>query len=130
MKQVLETYGITQNRLAVAMGIDRSNVSRWVNETRDPSAEAVAEIKDALEKLDPAAAEDFVMLFLYKTFDTPDAANVHSNKADSGEPAGAEDSPKEARQDGDGFVAAPLQPIKPQMMEGIEPRPETLPQTD
>ncbi|HEY9661230.1 MAG TPA: helix-turn-helix transcriptional regulator, partial [Allocoleopsis sp.] len=53
LKQVLGAYGITQNRLAVTMGIDRSNVSRWVNQTRDPSAEAVAEIKDALERLDP-----------------------------------------------------------------------------
>lgn len=65
LKQVLGAHGITQNRLAVTMGIDRSNVSRWVNQTRDPSAEAVAEIKDALERIDPAAAEQFVFLYLY-----------------------------------------------------------------
>lgn len=76
LKQVLESYGITQNRLAVMMGIDRSNVSRWVNQTRDPSAEAVAQIKDALEGLDPQAAEEFVMLYFYQT----------SNKAEGLEP--------------------------------------------
>jgi hypothetical protein len=32
LKQVLDTYGITQNQLAVAMGIRRFNVSRWVSE--------------------------------------------------------------------------------------------------
>ncbi|GAB4377593.1 MAG: hypothetical protein Kow00121_27440 [Elainellaceae cyanobacterium] len=65
LRQVLQTYGISQNQLAIAMGIDRSNVSRWVGESRDPTAEAVAEMKDALEKLDPAAAEEFVMRYLY-----------------------------------------------------------------
>lgn len=67
LKKVLETYGISQNKLAIAMGIDSSNVSRWVNESRDPSAEAVFEIKNTLEKLDPAAAEEFVMLYLYNS---------------------------------------------------------------
>lgn len=65
LKQVLETYSITQNRLAVTMGIDRSNVSRWVSEERDPTGEAIAEIKIALEKLQPEAANEFVRLFLY-----------------------------------------------------------------
>jgi plasmid maintenance system antidote protein VapI len=42
LKQVLETYGISQNRLAVTMGVRRSNVNRWVNEETDPAADAVA----------------------------------------------------------------------------------------
>jgi len=65
LKQVLKTYGITQNQLALTMGTDRSNVNRWVAETRDPSGEAIAAIKAALEKLEPEAADEFVRLFLY-----------------------------------------------------------------
>ena len=67
LKKVLETYGISQNKLAIAMRIDASNVSRWVNESRDPSAEAVFEIKNALDKLNPEAAEEFIMLYLYNS---------------------------------------------------------------
>ncbi len=62
--QVLETYGISQNRLAVTMGVRRSNVNRWVNQMADPSADAVLEIRDGLEKLNPDAAEEFIRLYL------------------------------------------------------------------
>jgi plasmid maintenance system antidote protein VapI len=34
LKQVLETYDISQNKLAVTMGISRANVNRWVHEQR------------------------------------------------------------------------------------------------
>jgi plasmid maintenance system antidote protein VapI len=64
LKQVLETYGISQNRLAVTMGVRRSNVNRWVNEETDPAADAVLEIRDGLEKLNPNAAEEFIRLYL------------------------------------------------------------------
>lgn len=64
LRHVLETYSISQNRLAVAMGIGRSTVNNWFNETRDPSAEAVTEIVAALEAIDPAAAKEFVSLYL------------------------------------------------------------------
>lgn len=67
LKQVLKTYRISQNQLAIAMGISPANVSRWVNESRDPVGDAIFEIKNALEKLDPAAAEDFVKLYLYNS---------------------------------------------------------------
>lgn len=67
LKQILEKYGITQNQLAVTMGTERSNVNRWVSEIRDPMGEAIAEIKDALEKLDLAAAEELVMLYPYNS---------------------------------------------------------------
>jgi transcriptional regulator with XRE-family HTH domain len=66
LKRVLEGYGISQNQLATTMGIDRSNVSRWVSGSRDPSAEAVAEIKKALSMLRTQAAEDFVQYYLYE----------------------------------------------------------------
>ncbi|NEQ30825.1 MAG: helix-turn-helix transcriptional regulator [Leptolyngbya sp. SIO4C5] len=64
LRQVLKTYGITQNRLAVTMGTNRSTVNNWFNETRDPSAEALSEIVTALEKLDQAAADNFLQLYL------------------------------------------------------------------
>jgi transcriptional regulator with XRE-family HTH domain len=67
LRQVLKTYGISQNQLAIAMGINPTNVSRWVSESRDPSAEAAVEIKRGLQKLDPAAAEEFVMLYIYES---------------------------------------------------------------
>lgn len=67
LKQVLKTYRISQNKLAIAMGISPANVSRWVNESRDPVGDSIIEIKNALEKLNPEAAEEFVMLYLYNS---------------------------------------------------------------
>ncbi|MEP0885271.1 helix-turn-helix domain-containing protein [Trichocoleus sp. ST-U3] len=67
LKQVLETYEISQNRLAVTMGTRRGNVHRWVNEMADPSADAVLEIRDGLEKINTDAAEDFIRLYLGKS---------------------------------------------------------------
>lgn len=64
LKQVLETYNISQNQLAVTMGIRRSNVSRWVSEIRDPVAETMLEIRNGLRKIHPAAAEDFIRLYI------------------------------------------------------------------
>jgi transcriptional regulator with XRE-family HTH domain len=75
LKFVLIRYGISQNQLATAMGIDRSNVSRWVSESRDPSAEAVAQIKQALNRLQPAAAEEFVQVYLYEGLDRDTSAS-------------------------------------------------------
>ncbi|WP_416669665.1 helix-turn-helix domain-containing protein [Egbenema bharatensis] len=65
LRQVLEHYNITQNRLAVMMGIDRSNISRWVSGERDPLAEAVPDIRAGLAKLNPDAADEFVKMYLY-----------------------------------------------------------------
>jgi transcriptional regulator with XRE-family HTH domain len=67
LRQVLEAYGINQNQLATAMGIDRSNISRWVSGERDPLAEVVPEIRAGLEKLNPAAAKEFVNLYLFSS---------------------------------------------------------------
>ena len=64
LKTVLETYGISRNRLAIAMCVDRSNVSRWVAGERDPVADAVYGIYQALQQLNPEAAEMFVRLYL------------------------------------------------------------------
>jgi transcriptional regulator with XRE-family HTH domain len=64
LRQVLETYGISQNQVAVKMGVGRSNVYRWVNEVRDPGAEMVLQLRDALQEINTAAAADFVRLYL------------------------------------------------------------------
>ena len=64
LRQVLEAYGISQNRLAVAMGIARSSVNDWVNENRTPSSEAVLEIRKGLQAINSEAAEEFIRLYL------------------------------------------------------------------
>ena len=62
-KQVLDTYSISQNKLAVTMGISRANVGRWYHGL-DPSAENIAQITQALKTLNPLAAKEFVQLYL------------------------------------------------------------------
>ncbi len=64
LRQVLEIYGISQNQLAVAMGIARSSVNGWVNETRSPTSDAVLEIRKGLQAINPEAAEEFIRLYL------------------------------------------------------------------
>ncbi len=63
LRQVLESYQISQNKLAVAMGISRANVGRWFHGL-DPSAENITEITKALKQLNPDAARAFVQLYL------------------------------------------------------------------
>ncbi|NET08297.1 MAG: helix-turn-helix transcriptional regulator [Merismopedia sp. SIO2A8] len=69
LRQVLKTYGISQNKLAVTMGIGRSTVHYWFNEIQDPSADTVLEIRKALRKINPAAAQDFIRLYLDESED-------------------------------------------------------------
>ncbi|NJK38820.1 MAG: helix-turn-helix transcriptional regulator [Oscillatoriales cyanobacterium RM2_1_1] len=64
LKQVLEKYDITQYRLAAVLQTERTNVYRWVNEHRDPTAEKVVDIVKALRELNPKAAQEFVQLYL------------------------------------------------------------------
>ncbi|HEY9833541.1 MAG TPA: helix-turn-helix transcriptional regulator, partial [Stenomitos sp.] len=64
LKQILDAYGISQNKLAVAMGTGRSSINRLVNENRDPSGDAILEIRRGLLKIDPVAAEEFIRLYL------------------------------------------------------------------
>lgn len=64
LKQILDTYGISQNRLAVEMGISRGTVHNWVQEKKDPVAESVLAIAEGLEKIDEAAAKEFLTLYL------------------------------------------------------------------
>ena len=69
LRQVLEKYEISQNRLAVTMGVSRTTVNQWYNETRDPLAEAVTEMIKALRQIDKAAAEEFIDLYLERNSD-------------------------------------------------------------
>jgi transcriptional regulator with XRE-family HTH domain len=65
LKQVLDTYSISQNKLAVTMGISRANVGRWYHGL-DPSAENIAQITQALKTLNASAAKEFVRLYIGK----------------------------------------------------------------
>ena len=64
LKQTLEKYEISQYKLAEVMGIERNNVSRWVREERDPTAQKVVDLVRALNQLNREAAKDFVTHFL------------------------------------------------------------------
>ncbi|MEQ8466097.1 helix-turn-helix domain-containing protein [Coleofasciculus sp. E2-BRE-01] len=64
LKQTLSIFGISQNQLAAAMGVGHANVSRWVNEVRDPGGETILEIRTALGQINPDAAEEFIQLYL------------------------------------------------------------------
>lgn len=64
LKQVLETYSISQTKLARELGVGRSNVYRWVNEVRDPNSETVLSIIQALEKINTEAAAHFKKLYI------------------------------------------------------------------
>lgn len=68
LKKVLEIHDISQYRLSTELGIGRSNVYRWVNEVRDPTAETVKEIVDVLRAINPDAAKDFIELYLGNGF--------------------------------------------------------------
>lgn len=75
LKQVLQDYGISQNRLAVTMGIARSTVHYWFNETQDPQADTIPAIVAALEAIEPAAARAFLEAYLGRSLTdwiTPD----------------------------------------------------------
>lgn len=72
LKQVLEAYDISQNSLAVAMGVKRGSVNRWFHDKRDPTAETVIEIVNALKRISPKAARDFVNSYIYDVLDEND----------------------------------------------------------
>lgn len=64
LKTVLETYGISQTKLAAVLGVGRSNVYRWANEVRDPTSETVIAIIQALEGINPEAGREFKRLYM------------------------------------------------------------------
>ncbi len=64
LRQVLESYNISQSLLAVGLGVERPIVFRWFHEHTDPTAETVAEIVQTLYKINKSAARDFVQAYL------------------------------------------------------------------
>jgi transcriptional regulator with XRE-family HTH domain len=64
LRQVLEQYEISQNKLAVILGVQRYVVYRWFHEQVDPNGETIAEITKALNQINPDAAREFVQLYL------------------------------------------------------------------
>jgi predicted transcriptional regulator len=64
LRQVLETYNISQNKLALTLGAKPSVVFRWYHEQTDPSGETITDIAKALQQIEPAAAKEFVRLYL------------------------------------------------------------------
>ncbi|MBI4781130.1 MAG: helix-turn-helix transcriptional regulator [Oscillatoriophycideae cyanobacterium NC_groundwater_1537_Pr4_S-0.65um_50_18] len=64
LKQVLEAYGISQNKLATIMRISHSNVHRWINGAADPLGDSILEIRNALEKIEMGAGEAFIRFYL------------------------------------------------------------------
>lgn len=80
LKQTLETYKISQNRLALALGVDRSKVFRWFHEQIDPTAETVADIVKSLNEIDSAAAEMFVRLYLGNLVSDRDRTDSTANR--------------------------------------------------
>ena len=63
LRQVLETYNISQNKLAITMGVKASVVFRWCHEQTDPSGETILNITKALQSIEPAAAGEFIRLY-------------------------------------------------------------------
>jgi predicted transcriptional regulator len=64
LRQVLESYGISQNKLAVTLEVKPSVVFRWFHERTDPSAETARSIVKALQDINPEAAKEFVRLYI------------------------------------------------------------------
>jgi hypothetical protein len=64
LKQTLELHNISQNRLAITLGVERPIVFRWFHEQIDPTGETIHQITTALQSLDPKAASSFVDFYL------------------------------------------------------------------
>lgn len=64
LKQVLGKYGISQNQLALALGVERPTFFRWFHGQVDPSAETVAGIVKEIKSINTEASKEFVKLYL------------------------------------------------------------------
>jgi len=64
LKQALTDYKVSQNRLAVALNVERNVVNRWIHGKTDPTGETIVTITVALRSLNPEAAKTFVYLYL------------------------------------------------------------------
>ncbi len=64
LRDVLNNYGISQNKLAIAMSVRSSVVYRWFNELIDPTGDTLVKMVAALKLLDINAAREFVQRYL------------------------------------------------------------------
>jgi predicted transcriptional regulator len=64
LKKVLESYGISQNKLAVALEVKPYAVYRWYYGQIDPRAETAVDIVKVLQDINPEAAKEFVRLYI------------------------------------------------------------------
>jgi diamine N-acetyltransferase len=64
LKDVLEAYGISQNRLAIALQVKPSVVNRWFHGQVDPNGETIVAIVRTLGEINIKAAERFIQLYL------------------------------------------------------------------
>lgn len=68
LDRVLRTHDITQYKLAAVMQVSRSNVHRWRHSV-DPAGDTILAIRDALQKISPDAAAEFIRLYLEGTIE-------------------------------------------------------------
>ncbi len=64
LRQVLESYSISQNKLAAVLEVKPYAVYRWYYEQIDPRAETAVDIVKALQDINPEAAKEFVSLYI------------------------------------------------------------------
>jgi transcriptional regulator with XRE-family HTH domain len=69
LRTALTRHNISQNKLAVALDTSRGTVNHWFSESRDPAAEAIPRIVNALIAINPAAAREFVELYLGRSLE-------------------------------------------------------------
>jgi transcriptional regulator with XRE-family HTH domain len=65
LKQTLELHNISQNRLAITLGVERPIVFRWFHEKIDPNGETIHQITITLQSHDPNAASSFINFYFY-----------------------------------------------------------------
>ncbi|BAZ03644.1 HNH endonuclease domain-containing protein [Calothrix sp. NIES-3974] len=76
LRQILDSYSISQSQLAIGLGVERPIFFRWFHEQTDPTAETVAEIVQALHNINSSAAKDFVQAYLGSLTHTPQTAST------------------------------------------------------
>lgn len=77
LRQVLESYNISQSLLAKKLGVERPIVFRWFHEQIDPTAQTVAEIVQALHQIDSSAANDFIQSYLGNLVQSSRSPSTH-----------------------------------------------------
>lgn len=82
LRQVLESYNISQSLLATGLGVERPIVFRWFHEHTDPTAETLSEIVQALNKINTSAATDFVQAYLGNLTAVAKTSNQELPKSD------------------------------------------------